>query len=614
MIQVSQLVENKLLSDSRMTRIHGTVDSHAFTSDDFLVGSLSITKQSSDSSDFKIGGVFVGEMKVSFLKQSSVYATMSGEWLGAEIVLYFDVKTGTDTWESIPLGTYYVAQADRTPDGMSLKCYDGMSRLGKSISGITFEGSYWKILSKIADKCDVTLGQTRAQIESFFNTDLAYSLYPENDCSTYRDVLYWLTQIVGGFAYFNYENKLIIRDYGFSDYGSAGQPDFEIDSFHRTKDTKIADYNNNFQELLLTHTDDGLEYFHQTFSLESGRIYHLGENPFLQFEYGYQNYACGNIVSALRLYKFFPSETVIPCDPRIELGDRYRIAGGMAYNEMSCVQYINLKFGKSMTIKCFGKNPTIGDSTSGPSGGAKTSTGDQVRSKTMTYFSNYNSSAITIERGDDPKRVAYTSFSADVKTFVDMWQAIKYTATFNNSSPGDAYIKAHLYMDNTLMDFQPEFLVANGGISSLTQTDTFTINAFRQLETTGRHTWEIYLEVIDESNKLDSITIAIGDSNGILRGQGLNDESTWDGIISIVDSVRKIPAIGGQMKTIVESGINVTTKNPTKIELSLNVPRTFTMPMQMKSLSEFIEINTGYKDEWLYCGENGYCDNYDTLL
>lgn len=614
MIQVSPLVESKLLSDSRRVAIHGTVASHPFTTEDFLAGSLSITKQSSDSSDFKIGGVYVGEMKISFLKFSQLFETMSGGWLGAEIVLYFDIKVGDNSWESIPLGTYYVAQADRTVEGMSLKCYDGMSKLGASISGVSFTGSFWKILNTIANKSEITLGQTREEIETFINTDLSYSLYPENDCATYRDVLYWLTQIVGGFAYFNYENKLIIRDYGASDYGSAGQADFEIDSFHRTKDTKIADYYNNYQELLLTHTDDGLEYYHQTFSLESGRVYHLGENPFLQFDYGYQNYACGNIVTSLRLYKYFPSETVIPCDPRIELGDRYRIAGGMAYNEMSCVQYINFRFGKSMTIKCFGKNPTLGDASSTTSSGSKTSTGDQVRSKTMTYFSNTNPSAITIERGDDPTRIAYTSFSTDVKTFVDMWQAIKYTATFNDSSPGDAYIKAYLYMDNTLLEFQPEFLVANGGISSLTQTDTFTINAFRQLETTGRHTWEIYLEVLDDSNKLDSITIAIGDSNGILRGQGLNDESAWDGIISIVESVRKVQAYGGQFKTIIESDINVETKNPTKIELSMTVPANFTLPMQMKSLSEFIEINTGYKDEWLYCGENGYCDNYDTLL
>lgn len=614
MIPVSPLVESKLLSDSRFVAIHGTVASHPFTTEDFLAGSLSITKQSSDSSDFKIGGVYVGEMKISFLKNSQLFETMSGNWLGAEIVLNFDIKVGDNSWESIPLGTYYVAQADRTVEGMSLKCYDGMSKLGASISGVSFAGSFWKILNTIANKCEIVLGQTREEIEIFINTDLSYNLYPENDCSTYRDVLYWLTQIIGGFAYFNYENKLIIRDYGASDYGSTGQADFEIDSFHRTKDTKIADYYNDYQELLLTHTDDGLEYYHQTFSLESGRVYHLGENPFLQFEYGYQNYACGNIITSLRLYKFFPSETVIPCDPRIELGDRYRIAGGMAYNEMSCVQYINFRFGKSMTIKCFGKNPTLGDASSTTSSGSKTSTGDQVRSKTMTYFSNTNPNAITIERGDDPTRIVYTSFSADVKTFVDMWQAIKYTATFNDSSPGDAYIKAYLYMDNTLLEFQPEFLIANGGISSLTQTDTFTINAFRQLDTTGRHTWEIYLDVLDDSNKLDSITIAIGDSNGILRGQGLNDESSWDGVISIVESVRKVQAYGGQFKTIVESDINVETKNPTKIELSMTVPTNFTLPMQMKSLTEFLEYSTGYRDEWLYCGENGYCDNYDTLL
>ena len=625
MITVTPAAEAALRSAVRRTRIRGTINDDNFTEKSILAGSLSIVRQASDSRDFLIGGVFVSTLKMTFLRQVPLVESYMGYWLGSVITLQFGICTSeeNDTWEEIPLGTFYVAEAKREADGIVITAYDGMYKLDKEIYGMSLSGAYWNILNKIANKANVALGQTRNEIEALTNASgITYDLYAENDCNTCRDVLYWLTQIVGGFAFFK-DNKLFIKDYHAAE-GSAGTPEITFSQYQRTGSCKFADYHNNYQELLLTHTEDGLDYYHQTYSLEEGRVYRLGENPFFQFATGYQNWVCGNLITVLRKYQYWPSDVEIPCDPRIELGDRYKCYDGITgapLGLMSAVQYISFNYGKNMVIKCFGQNPVqanYADSTHG-SGGGHSTAGDQIRSKTLAFFTNENPSDVTIEAGDDPKRIAYVNFSADVPTVVDMWQAVKYSATFSNAAAGDAYLKATLYMDSQKLNFEPKFLVANGTLQELTFDDTINISAFRTLQNTGRHTWEIYLEIVDESNTLSSVTILQGDSVGVLKGQGLNQESIWNGVISVSENVPKI-AGAGEVKTISETGPELILDGPQIISTADNFTKS-APPLDFGALYELCEINTGFHDEWMYCGEGllgylggGYCGDSDTLI
>ena len=67
----------------------------------------------------------------------------------------------------------------------------------------------------IADNIRIgKLDATQAEIEALPNGSELLSIYPENDIETYRDVLYFTAQVLGGFFCINRAGKLEFRQYG----------------------------------------------------------------------------------------------------------------------------------------------------------------------------------------------------------------------------------------------------------------------------------------------------------------------------------------------------------------------------------------------------------------
>ena len=62
--------------------------------------------------------------------------------------------------------------------------------------------------------CHVELAQTREYIEALPNGTETLSIYPDNDIETYRDVLYYIGQVLGGFFVINRAGELELRKYG----------------------------------------------------------------------------------------------------------------------------------------------------------------------------------------------------------------------------------------------------------------------------------------------------------------------------------------------------------------------------------------------------------------
>ena len=63
------------------------------------------------------------------------------------------------------------------------------------------------------------------EIEALPNGSELLSIYPENDIETYRDVLYFTAQVLGGFFCINREGRLEFRQYGndpgYGDFAEA---------------------------------------------------------------------------------------------------------------------------------------------------------------------------------------------------------------------------------------------------------------------------------------------------------------------------------------------------------------------------------------------------------
>lgn len=411
MIQVSSDIASALRDPVRKVKLSGTIGNLEFDFNDILKDSFSITWQCSDSSDFTIGGVYVGVLKMTIINKT-IIAALRGNFQDKAIVSYFEILVGED-WEQIPLGTFYVAEAELAPDGAVITAYDGMSKLDKSFDGISLTGSWFQIVTEIARKCNIELAFDADDASNLINQALTYSLYLENDCETCRDLIFWLTQIVAGFAYFTRDNKLMIKDYG----ALGSEEPIDLSFYPQNRSTaKFSDFYVNYQDLTLTHIEDGADYYHNTYSLEPGRTYSLGRNPFLQFEYGYQNYACQSIIERLRDYQFYPFEATIPNDPRIELGDHiknFTIKGGG--DVISAVQYINFRFGSGMQIKGFGANEKIGNS-SNPNSGGGSGGSNPGAANNMVSLSYTNATALEI--GEEWVEVSQYKFAAISDTHI----------------------------------------------------------------------------------------------------------------------------------------------------------------------------------------------------
>ena len=61
--------------------------------------------------------------------------------------------------------------------------------------------------------CSVELAQEREAIEALPNGSENLSIYLDSDIETYRDVLYYVGQVLGGFFIINREGKLELRKY-----------------------------------------------------------------------------------------------------------------------------------------------------------------------------------------------------------------------------------------------------------------------------------------------------------------------------------------------------------------------------------------------------------------
>lgn len=112
---------------------------------------------------------------------------------------------------------------------------------------------------------------TKNEIESMPNGNTVLSIYAENDIETYRDVLFYIGQILGGFFFINRYGKLEMKKYGIEAVMEISNKQRFSSSFSDfiTRYTAVSSTNLKTQEAeyYALETDDGLTM-------------NLGVNPF----------------------------------------------------------------------------------------------------------------------------------------------------------------------------------------------------------------------------------------------------------------------------------------------------------------------------------------------
>ena len=352
----------------KITTTAGTV--YNFDQEDMVKGSGYITSQCCGSTEIELGTVYAAEMGISLFSEINRYTLED-----AIVELFYHLKisnsrSSTDLdpnydqsieadgiYETIPMGIFEVSEANRKAKSLEIKAYDYMVRFEKNFTALESIGNAYDFMTLCATACSVTLAQDRETIEAMPNGSENLSIYTDNDIETFRDVLFYVGQVLGGFFVINRSGELELRKYGNVSV-------LTVERRHRFT-SSFSDFITRYTAVSSTNLRTQVaEYYH--LDPDDGLTMNLGVNPLLQFGLDEtRRELCENILNDLSLVNYVPFDSDTIGNPALDVGDILSFSGGQADStKIACITSNSIKIGGRQTIKCVGKNPRLSQAKS----------------------------------------------------------------------------------------------------------------------------------------------------------------------------------------------------------------------------------------------------------
>lgn len=553
---------------------------YAFTQEDIVKGSGYITAQCCGNSEIELGAVYAAEMGISLFLDIDRYTLED-----AKVELTYHLRLADGSYEAVPMGLFEVSEANRTAHVLELKAYDYMLRFDRDFNGFETIGTAYGMMALCSTACGVELAQSQAEIEALPNGSELLSIYPENDIETYRDVLYFTAQVLGGFFCINREDKLEFRQYG-------NAPVMEILQKHRFS-SSFSDFVTRYTAVSSTNLrTQTAEYY--ALEEDDGLTMNLGINPLLQF--GLEETRaelCRNILTALSVVNYVPFDSDTIGNPALDLGDVLTFSGGQADSQqITCVTSFTVKIGGRQSLKCVGKNPRLSQAKSKND---KNISGllNQIEAGKIGIHTFTNASAYTL--GETNVRIISIEFASKEENHAQFFgqvvvdasaQAVERTANasgtivvpFPSSAAGgtdgstdassdgsiDTSEDTSTSADTTDISVDVSLPVIWSEDGKVVCYVTFELNdaeilLHHPVETwhSGKHilslyypienvvpnitnTFNVYLRVENGSG-----TVGIGDCIASISGQAMAAAAAWDGKITIEETVALFSIGGG---------------------------------------------------------------------
>ena len=352
----------------KITTTAGTV--YIFDQEDMVKGSGYITSQCCGSTEIELGTVYAAEMGISLFSEINRYTLED-----AIVELFYHLKisnsrSSTDLdpnydqsieadgiYETIPMGIFEVSEANRKAKSLEIKAYDYMVRFEKNFTALESIGNAYDFMTLCATACSVTLAQDRETIEAMPNGSENLSIYTDNDIETFRDVLFYVGQVLGGFFVINRSGELELRKYGNVSV-------LTVERRHRFT-SSFSDFITRYTAVSSTNLRTQVaEYYH--LDPDDGLTMNLGVNPLLQFGLDEtRRELCENILNDLSLVNYVPFDSDTIGNPALDVGDILSFSGGQADStKIACITSNSIKIGGRQAIKCVGKNPRLSQAKS----------------------------------------------------------------------------------------------------------------------------------------------------------------------------------------------------------------------------------------------------------
>ena len=545
---------------------------YSFTQEDIVKGSGYITAQCCGNSEIELGAVYAAEMGISLFLDIDRYTLED-----AKVELSYHLRLADGSYETVPMGIFEVSEANRTAHVLELKAYDYMLRFDRDFNGFETIGTAYGMMALCGTACGVELAQSQTEIEALPNGSELLSIYPENDIETYRDVLYFTAQVLGGFFCINREGRLEFRQYG-------NTPVMEILQKHRFS-SSFSDFVTRYTAVSSTNLrTQTSEYY--ALEEDDGLTMNLGINPLLQFGLEEtRGELCRNILTALSVVNYVPFDSDTIGNPALDLGDVLTFSGGQAdSHQITCVTSFTVKIGGRQSLKCVGKNPRLSQAKSKND---KNISGllNQIEAGKIGIHTFTNASAYTL--GETNVRIISIEFASKEENHAQFFgqvvvdaaaDAMERTANANgtivvpfpstttgsDADTGTESTEEGTAADSTGVSVDVSLPVVWTEDGKVICYVTFELNdaeilLHRPVETwhSGKHilslyypienvvpnitnTFNVYLRMENGSG-----TVGIGDCIASVSGQAMAAAAAWDGKITIEETTALFSIGGG---------------------------------------------------------------------
>ena len=577
-----------------------TNQTYEFGNDDIVKGSGYINRQCCGNTEIELGTVYAAEMGISLYLDIDRYTLEE-----AEIRLSFHLVYEDETEEEVPMGVFYVAEANRCIKTLELKAYDGMLNLDKNFSKGLSSAYPYEFLSLLSKACHIELAQTKEEIEAMPNGTELLGIYQDNDIESWRDFLYYLAQTLGCFAIIDRFGRL-----NLSAYGNTAV--MAVDIRHRFS-SSVSDFVTRYTAVSSTNKrTEKAEYYAN--SPDDGLTMNLGVNPLLQFGLEETRKRIINaILDVITSVEYVPFDSDTIGNPAFDLGDVLRFTGGHAdETKQSAITSIYTKINGKQTVKCVGKNPRL---AAAKSKNDKNITG-LINSIGETKLSIYTfANALALDVGAEKLSIINMEFASGDETNAEFHaQAILQV----ESNPDTRTLTAETTIDLGTTTDDNGTTVENKKVISFplswdedgkTELSVFYVLDGHEVEEfhpkeswlSGKHLLTLYYPIMElTANQLHTFEVLISMKNGAghieaqnimatITGQGLGVQERWDGKITVEETMKKL-LLSSMPTYTLQDVVMVHFLSPKKTGLNDHVASISLIGMPMRSMKDTLRL------------------------
>lgn len=541
MYPVSNDYKAAILENARAHRLTGIVDGVAFDGADVIRKSFVVKNQFTPCTAVELGGVYIGELDLTFSEAFASLLNIRGEWRGVQISPSIGVEIDVDTFEDVPVGVYTVEDATWVDEGIKIVAYDNMKKLDAELIFDQTEGFLYDFLNYTCITCGVSLGMTKAQVEALPNGTELLGIYPGSSMLTFRDMVSRLATIAGCFATMDRSGALVLRT--LPDTSTIT----DTISHKMRYSTSFSDYSTYYSAIKVQSMKDGIDVIYQNHNV-GGLTLDVTDNPFIQ--YGVDavvDQMRQKIVDSIEGFDAVPFSASILPNPAYDLGDVIQFTGGIGQSSVGCVMSYVYRV-DSAELTGYGENPAASGAMSAEEKSLVTMAANQ-KSNEFTYYTYTNVAPITLTT--TTQQIARIKFAVNEPTTVEMWQSLQ---MIQNLIGDTQKVTLEYYYDGNKVSREPKETYSEDG-------DHFMADPWyiKDVPNGQSHTWAVFAKVDS-----GTATVDVGDINVLIKGQKMVAEGDFPGEIECIDEYTALEMVNRFTVDLSESVI-LSTLAPTFI-------------------------------------------------